>query len=91
MFLFETVVREDIHWTTSNDQDLIYLYVNMPTSTDQNPQREIRSIGSNLDWEIGESVLFSCAAAPFLFSNGIKWAIETKDGVLIYQKDSMEI
>lgn len=56
--------------------------------TDQNPEREIQFIGSNLEWELGETVEFSCVAAPFIYSNGIKWAVETKNGKLIYQRDS---
>lgn len=57
-------------------------------AADQNPQKEIQYIGSNVEWEMGETVEFSCVAAPFLYSNGIKWAVETKKGKMIFQKDS---
>jgi hypothetical protein len=88
MFVCHPPVREDIHWDTTKDEDLIHLYVNMVASTDQNPQREVQTIGSNIDWQIGATVVFSCAAAPFLFSSGIKWAVQMKDGSMVYQKDS---
>jgi len=91
VYLINFAVREDIHWNTDQGEDLIHLYVNMISSTDQNPQREVQTIGSNIDWQIGASVTFSCIAAPHLFSSGVKWAIEMTDGSLKYQKDSKYI
>jgi len=84
------IVKDDIVWNIGNkDDDYIHLSTSHAVHTaDQNPQREIQFIGANLEFEMGETVEFSCVAAPFLFSNGIKWALETKKGKLVYQKDS---
>jgi hypothetical protein len=60
-------------------------------SSDQNPGREVRSIVSNLEWELGDTVQLSCAGAPFLFSQGVKWALEMKDGNLEFQKDCKNV
>lgn len=73
-----------------NDEDYIHLSTSHAVhAADQNPQREVQYIGANVEWELGETVEFSCVAAPFMFSNGIKWAVQTRSGDMIVRKDSM--
>jgi len=66
------------------------LTLEISPSTAQNGLLEVRDIVSNLDWQLGDTVLFSCSGAPHLYTNGIKWAVETKSGHFIYQTDSKE-
>lgn len=62
----------------------MFLSANAPT-TEQNPDREVVDLGSNLVWELGESVTFSCGASPATFSQGIRWALQDDEGVLHFQ------
>ncbi|CAL8113898.1 unnamed protein product [Orchesella dallaii] len=89
--LKDVFFKDDIVWDIGeSDDDYIHLSTSHAVHTaDQNPQREIQFIGANVEFDMGETVEFSCVAAPFIFSNGIKWALETKKGKLIYQKDKI--
>ncbi|ODM97764.1 Vascular endothelial growth factor receptor 3 [Orchesella cincta] len=91
VYEYRMLKDDDIVWNIGkSDDDYIHLSTSHAVHTaDQNPQREIQFIGANVEFEMGETVEFSCVAAPFLFANGIKWALETKKGKLVYQKDSI--
>lgn len=86
------LVKDDIVWETETAEDA-YVYLSTLHSVhaaDQNPEREVQHIGANVEWELGETVEFGCDAAPYLYSNGIKWAVQTKKGKMIFQRDSKE-
>ncbi|OXA37448.1 hypothetical protein Fcan01_27784 [Folsomia candida] len=79
--IFDVFFREDME-----TNHLSFLSANA-ASSESNPSKEIVDLGSNLEFDIGDSVVFSCGASPAHSYHGIRWGWENLQEHINIQSD----